>query len=127
MSQLLPYRPLASDVVRAVERLETGEAFDPDAFAIANRERWRRIPIMLSSMLLAAGVGALLVWLADRAGWLGWFATPLYAFAPIIFAALLLHPFRADSLKDELRLGRAIGRWEAKERRLRDKVLERRS
>jgi len=124
MSQWLPYTPLGPDVVRALERLEQGDTFDAAAFAIANQERWRRIPIVLSVMLPAAGLGAVLVWLADSARWLGWFAAPLYAFFPIVFAALVLNILRGDSLKDELRLGRAISRWEGRGGAIRDKPLE---
>lgn len=122
MSQLLPYRPLHPDVIHALERLERDGEFDASAFAVANQERWRRIP--LSLMLAAAGLGALIVWLADSAGWLGVFAPLFYVLLVPVFAGASLNLLRGDSLKDELRLGRAISRWEGRGGVIRDEPLE---
>lgn len=126
MSQLLPYRPLASELVHAIERLERSDTFDTAAFAIVNQERWRRIPIVLGFMLPAAVAGGLLVWLAQSAGLLPGVAPFFYAFFPIVFAALTNTMLRGDEAKDEMRLGRAIGRWEERGRIL-DKPREQRS
>jgi hypothetical protein len=127
VSQLLPYKPPAPEVIQAIERLEQSDTFDEAAFAIVNQERWRSIPIVLGFMLPAAAIGALLVWLAESAGWLPGVAPFFYAFFPIVFAALVLTALRGDDVKDEMRLGKAIGRWEAQGGRIRDKPLERKS
>ena len=126
MSQLLPYRPLPPDLVHALERLERSDTFDAAAFEVVNRERWRRVPIMLGFMLPSAIVGALLVWLAQSAGLLPGVAPFFYAFFPIVFTALTNTLLRSDAAKDEMRIGRAIGRWEERGRIL-DRPREQRS
>lgn len=127
MSQLLPHRPLTPDLVDALDRLERSDTFDPAAFEIVNQERWRRIPIMLGLMLPTAFFGALLVWLAQAAGLLPGIAPFFYAFFPIVFAALSNNLIRGESVKDEMRIGRAIARWEERGGRIRERPLEKRS
>lgn len=124
MSQILRYQPFAPDVVRALESLEQADTFDAQAFAVVNQERWRRIPIMLGIMIPAAAAGALLVWAADWAGGLGVLAPLLYVVVTPLAAGVALNLLRGDSLKDEQRLGRAIGRWEGRGGVIRNKPLE---
>lgn len=122
MAQLVPYNPLPPEVNAAIDTLNRGDTFDAAAFAIASAERWRRAFIFLAYAVPIGAVGAGLVWLARD--WLGILTTPLYAFFPIILAALACNALRGETFKEELRLGRAIARWEERGGRIRERPLE---
>lgn len=127
MGQLLPYAPFPPDVIAAMEKLERADAFDSNAFAVLDGERWSRAFAFLACVLPSGALGLLLIWLADLAISAVTFPTFLYGFGAFLFAIYGHHILRGDALKDDGRLGAAIGRWEIRAGQISDTPLDRKS
>lgn len=127
MSQLAPYTPLSADVVAAIDKLNRADAFDADAFAVLNRERWKRGITFVSIMIPLFGMYLALFWVADAL--LTTLTLPLliYMFGSFLLAVITHSALLRDTMKDDMRLGQAIGRWEEKGGRIRETPLERKT
>jgi hypothetical protein len=123
MGQLLPYAPFPPDVIAAMEKLERAEAFDSNAFAVLDRERWKRAFAFLACVLPSGALGLLLIWVTDLSIPTLTFPTFLYGFGAFLFAIYGHHILRGDALRDDGRLGAAIGRWEIRAGQISDKPL----
>jgi len=127
MKQLLPYTPMPADVEAAIQKLQRAEMFDAEAFAVLNRERWKRGPAFIAIMIPLFGLFMGLIWVVDTL--LTTIAIPmvLHVFGAFLFAVLMHSALLRDTMKDHMRLGRAIERWEEKGGRIREKPLERKA
>jgi len=127
MKQLLPYTPMPGDVVTAIEKLERADVFDAAAFAVLDRERWKRGVTFAAVMLPLFGLYLALIWLADAL--LTTITLPIfiYVFGAFLLAVLTHSALLRDTMKDDMRLGAAIGRWQEKGGRIRETPLERKT
>lgn len=127
MSQLAPYTPLPADVEAAMDKLNRAEAFDADAFAVLDRERWKRGFTFIAVIIPLFGAFMALIWLVDALLTSITLPTFVYGFGAFVLAVLAHNALRGDTMKDDMRLGQAIERWEAKGGRIREKPLERKT
>lgn len=127
MGQLLPYTPMPADVIAALHTLERAEEFDAQAFAVLDRERWKRGLGLISMMLPLFGLFLALTWLADALLIAGALPTFVYMFGSFLLAVLTHSALLRDKMRDDMRLGEAIARWQNRGGRIRETPLERKT
>jgi hypothetical protein len=125
MSQLAPYLPLPADVEAAMAKLNTADAFDAQAFAIVDRERWKRGLTFIAIIVPLFGAYVALIWLLDALITAVVLPTFVFGFGAFLLAIITHSALLRDTMKDDMRVGEAIGRWEEKGRRIRETPLER--
>ena len=127
MSQLLPHTPMRPAVTAAIEKLERADTFDAAAFAVADRQRRSSGITFIAVMMPLFGVSLALIWVVDLL--LAGLALPtfLYVFGAFLLAVLTHSALLRDRMRDDMRLGAAIERWQEKNGRMRETPLERKT
>lgn len=122
MKPLIAWPPLSADVVDALQRLETATEFTGlrGAYDLVQSEANRRAFPALFAMMPGM---ALYVLLYGVPQWLGWFRLPEILFnigwvLIVPFTAILTNALRGvQAIRDEMRIGHALQKWQDKARK----------
>ncbi|KAF0186449.1 MAG: hypothetical protein IV086_08640 [Hyphomonadaceae bacterium] len=113
MPQVLPYRPVSTEIDAALSVLESATSVDriATAYAAVNAEAGRRAKNVLAFCAIVGGGAAILIAVSQYFQWLPYPDSWAYALLPIAAITLGSNLLRSDTAKDDARIHSAVVKW----------------